>query len=247
MARMRQLSNAPAREALIDIRFEPPVSIEIIEQAATQMGSKFEKSAPIWEAFVGLKLDADGKHEATSNQTALGIRLDSIPPLHVIQYQTNGFTFSRLHPYGRWEDLLDAAKEAWGVMVKMVPPLLVTRLAVRYINEIRLPLPMEDFSDYLECLPEVPKGLPQAVSAFLQRVVIPDDQLKCVSIITQALEETSINMDSVTVVLDIDVFRNARIESGNDGAIWEAMEELRTQKNRMFFEHITERTAEMYE
>jgi uncharacterized protein (TIGR04255 family) len=248
MARIRQLSKAPVREALIDIQFESPVPIEVVHQVAERTGGTFEKSSPIWEAIVGLNIGADGTHEASSNSSARGVRLDSTSPPHVIQYRTNGFAFSRLPPYTTWEGLRDAAKEAWENLVRATSPFFINRLAVRYINEIALPIPFHDFSEYLECPPEVPEGLPQAVGAFLQRVIIPDDQFQCVSIITQALEDqSSIVKDSVTIVLDVDVHRRVHIESGNSEAIWTALEELRMQKNRMFFGHITEKTAEIYE
>jgi len=248
LARIRHLSKAPVREALIDIRFESLVPIEVIQQVVDRLTGKFEKASPIWEAMFGLNIGADGKHETSTNQSALGMRLDSTNPPHVVQYRTNGLTFSRLPPYSRWEELRDAARDAWAALVDAASPFVVTRVAVRYINEIVLPLPLVDFAVYLESPPIVPVGLPQGISAFLQRVVIPDDKLKCVSIITQALEDQSlIANDSVTVVLDVDVFRQVNIESGSSDAIWAVLEELRTQKNKMFFGHITEKTAETYE
>jgi uncharacterized protein (TIGR04255 family) len=69
-----------------------------------------------------------------------------------------------------------------------------------------------------------------------------------VTIVTQALEGPPSGGGTgafVTVLLDIDVFRTTQVAS-SDETIWSGLGALRDQKNRMFFEHITETTAELY-
>jgi uncharacterized protein (TIGR04255 family) len=247
----RLLARAPAREALIDIQFEPRVPIEIVREFEQRVGVSFERSTPIWEAMFELKFSKEeGTQQGGGKQSAVGVRLESSSPPHVLQCRTNGFTFSRLSPYGRWEDLREATRKVWAEFIALAPAFVVTRIAVRYINEIKLPLPIRDFSDYLTCPPEVPPTLPQAISAFLQRVVIPDQEHDCTSIITQALEDQAIIDEKgtfVVVLLDIDVFRMTQIESNNIEAVWSSLDTLRNQKNRMFFEHLTETTVEMFQ
>jgi uncharacterized protein (TIGR04255 family) len=78
---------------------------------------------------------------------------------------------------------------------------------------------------------------------------VPDDASNCTSIVTQALEDQpAIGNDgaSITVLLDIDVFRMTRIENADEAQVWGGLDELRLQKNRMFFEHLTEKTVEMF-
>ena len=248
MAIQRQLSKAPAREALIDIQFEPRAPIEVIQELEKRIGVDFKQSVPIWEAVFGVSINSQGMQETSTKPAPVGIRFDSDEPPHVLQCRTQGFTFSRLSPYGRWEDLRDAAKKYWLEFVSIGEPFVVTRVAVRYINEIKLPVTVNDFADYLTCPPTVPANLPQAVSSFLHRTVIPDVQSGSTSIITQALEDQAVTSEnpSVTVLLDVDVFRVVRIESTDTGAIWSSLDSLRVQKNHMFFEHITEKTLEMF-
>jgi uncharacterized protein (TIGR04255 family) len=121
---------------------------------------------------------------------------------------------------------------------------------VRYINEIKLPFPIIDFGEYLTCPPRVPDALPQGISGFLNRVIVPDEANKCVSIVTQAMEGQGplVSEDaSITILLDIDVFRTVRIQGDHFEEIWTGLDTLREQKNRMFFEHLTEKTVEMFE
>ena len=248
VARHRQLARAPIREALIDIQFEPPLPIELIDRFVSSVESSFSKKTDIWEAQFGLIL---GNPSPTphSMQKAIGRRLDSADGLYVLQCRSTGFTLSRLTPYGKWSDLRDEAFRLWSALARAVDSLTVTRIAVRYINQIAIPVPFGDFNEYLTCPPQLPDDVPQALSEFLVRVVIPDPSTRCVSIVTQALEgqpvETSTGA-SIAVLLDIDVFREGRLESAEMEQIWEGVDELRAQKNRLFFAHITEKAVELY-
>lgn len=121
-------------------------------------------------------------------------------------------------------------------------------MAVRFINLLPLPVPFDDFSEYLTAAPNVPPNLPQGLSAFLQRVVIVDPAQNRKAIVTQALEESEISVQTGTVgiFLDIDTFRVARVDSPNP-EVWAVLDQLRDFKNAIFFDHITEKTAELFQ
>ena len=105
MAAQRKLTKPPAREALIDIRFEPRVSMDDVQKFVVSVDQKkFEKRSAIWEAMVGVKV-GEGVPETSSTQSPVGCRLDDAGhPAHVMQCRLGSFTFSRLSPYGEWED-----------------------------------------------------------------------------------------------------------------------------------------------
>ena len=142
------LARAPAREALIDIQFEPRLPIEAVQAFAKLAEPEFRRNLDLWESVIGFGT-AGGAPGASATNTPIGKRLDSKDPPHVLQCRVNGFTFSRLSPYGRWEDLRFEAHRWWTSFRSAVHPGMVTRIAVRYINEIKLPLPIGDFSEFL--------------------------------------------------------------------------------------------------
>jgi uncharacterized protein (TIGR04255 family) len=221
--------------------------MDAINRFAQSIDASYGKKQALWEAVFGLNVGVGA--EASATHKAVGLRLESMDRPFVLQCRESGFTLSRLLPYGRWEDLQGEAQRLWALLQEQVGTLVVSRVAVRYINEIRIPLPMRDFGDYLTCPPKVPDNLPQAINGFLTRVIIPDEAANCVAIVTQALEGPPTEGPVgafVTVLLDIDVFRTIQIES-HDEAIWTGLGVLREQKNRMFFEHVTEATVELYE
>lgn len=247
MARQRHLSRAPAREALIDIQFEPRVSLEAIERFITIAEPEFQRKTDLWEAVIGLTPGED-QPQTNTRHAIIGKRLDSDQRSYVLQCRASGFTLSRLSPYGEWKDLRSEALRWWEIFRSTVQQQVVTRIAVRYINEIKLPLPMKDFEEYLTCPPRVPDSLPQGISGFLHRVIIPDESNNCVSIVTQAMEgQAPVNNSSITVLLDIDVFRIHRFQGKEVDEIWAALDVLRDKKNLLFFEHLTEKTVEMFE
>ena len=51
----------------------------------------------------------------------------------------------------------------------------MSRVALRYINQLELPLKHGDqFTQFLTSAPDLPEGAPQAVSQFLSRVMAHD-------------------------------------------------------------------------
>lgn len=247
----RHLSRAPLREALIDIQFEPRVPLERIDKFVAGLGSRFVAKGDLWETFFGLTHEASSNAPPTtqSSQSVVGRRLELDDGLYVLQCRVQGFTLSRLTPYGEWSDLEGETKRLWSGFLGVVGRLTVTRIAVRYINELKLPMPILDFGTYLTCPPKIPEGLPQGVISFLSRVVIPDEANGSVSVVTQALEgppNEGSGASTITVVLDIDVFRQTRLDSLRTEDVWSCLATLREQKNRMFFAHLTEKTVEMY-
>ena len=248
MAVRRHLKNAPIREALIDIQFEPQLSIDALNYFAEAVSSKYDKQTKIWQQSFGLEIVPEGDSKTISEQAIIGIRFDSEKLGHIVQVRVNGFTFSKLAPYKDWEEVKVAAQEAWRDFVKFSKPATVNRVAVRYINALEIPLPINDFSEYLTSSPQVPKELPQGLSAFLQRVVMVEPKTQYAAVVTQALEEpkSATQSNTITIFMDIDCFQVKQFETCNDD-LWTTFDGLRDFKNAIFFEYITERTAELFE
>jgi len=206
MAVQRHLRNAPIREGLINIQYEP-VSFEAIKAFSARIADGYGSSLDIWQAAIEFQLDGGGVPK--NSRSPNGCRFDSPKsgPPHVVMAQTTSFTYSRLKPYVDWEELRDAAQVMWDLFTSVAKPQRVNRLAVRYVNVMDLPLEHgEEFSEYLHAAPIIPSGLPQAVSAFLQRVVMVDRDTGDKAIVMQALEEPAALTESpnITVFLDID-------------------------------------------
>ncbi|MDD5037957.1 MAG: TIGR04255 family protein [Dehalococcoidales bacterium] len=244
MAKKRYLKNAPIQEALIDLRvrlssgFDPKSFINVSEQ----LSAEYPKNEPrrLIAGILGVK---EGKLITPEDKGVQGYFFKSEDEKNIVQFRMDGFTFSRLHPYTKWETVLLEAKRLWEIYHSVASPELITRIAVRYINRLDIELPIKDFGEYLTAPPTIPASLPQEISQFLNRMVIHEGD-KTINLV-QAMEPIT-EKKKIGIILDIDVFKIQ--ESGFDiEDIWSEFEQLRGIKNRVFFESITEKTARLYE
>jgi uncharacterized protein (TIGR04255 family) len=240
MAEIQHLEHAPIKEALIDIRAVATTSYEDIGLAHQQFAEQYPKVENIQKSEIGWKINPQEQTSSVEQQNKnVGYKFTSQDEKYIAQFRTDGFTFSRLEPYETWEAMRDEAKRLWQIYLEVAKPEAITRVAVRYINALRIPLPLNDFKEYLTAPPEVPEGLPQGVSGFLSRIGLKEPTIHADCIFTQALEEG--NQEEITVVLDIDAFMLSTFDA-NELHFWEKIEQLRNFKNQVFFKSITDKT-----
>ncbi len=249
MAKQRHLKNAPITEAIIDFRTKLPPTFEIknlmslLKEDLSDNFPKIEEQRFIKGGFDIKK----GKPVAAmpEDHGIHGYLLRPEDDKKVVQFRIDGFTYSQLKPYTYWKEFFSEAKELWKLYVDKAQPESVTRIAVRYINHIDLPLPITDLSKYLTAPPNVPKELPGSISRFLSKVVIYNSEIDISTNITQALEKST-KPNYITIILDIDAYKQGEFDS-NNGDIWPIFEKLHDIKNQIFFNSITEETARLFE
>jgi uncharacterized protein (TIGR04255 family) len=247
MPEIRYLSKAPIREAVIDIQVTPPVSLDALKEISGRLKDRPHSQNELWFAAIGFQINEDGQGSANAGRSPTGYRytFENLP--YVLQCQVNGFTFSHLPPYGNWEEMSKRAKELWEIYLETAKPENVSRIAVRYINSLQIPLPIMDFADYLNVPPLVPEGLPQSLASFLQSFVIVDNSTETVAVVTQVLEEQLPESKVATLIFDIDASKTYSGITPNTIKMWAILEELRNFKNRIFFKYLTEKTIRMFE
>lgn len=242
----RHLRNAPIKEALIDLQVALPqdAGIELLDKCDKEISEGYRTKKPIKVGTFGVNWSEDQPLTTTMDHEILGYRYESDDKTQVVQVRTNGFTFSKLERYTTWEDMKAEARRLWTVYADATSPEVITRVATRYINVMRIPLPIRDFEEYLTAPPQVPNNLPQGINSYLTRIVLPEPNLGAVGIITQALEK--LEKESAPIVLDIDVFVGKHFDASSE-EYWGCLEKLRTFKNQIFFGSITEKTGGLFE
>ncbi|MCH7574186.1 MAG: TIGR04255 family protein [Candidatus Marinimicrobia bacterium] len=239
MAKVQHLSNAPIREALIDIQveFQEGMTLESFSAFGEAIKNDYPKLGKTWTAEFNLKTE-NATGGMTSAQTGYVFR--SQDGHQVTQTRLEGFTFSRLNNYESWETFRTEAKRLWSLFADILRPLSITRIGCRFINEIQLEAAV-NLPDYITAIPPRIDGIPDQVEGFMSRVEVHYDDAPTNAIITQALR--IIDDEKVTLLLDIDVFR--KITFPGDGLLaWESIEDFREIKNKIFFSSITDKTVE---
>lgn len=249
MAKVREhLSRAPITEALIDLQVKPStdVTVESVRRMADVLRGRYEPQGPLFEVQARLAVTVQGPDTKTASRE-LGMRLQSRDGKYVVQARTNGLTVSRLEPYERWDALLEETRSLWGIYLQSIKAETITRVATRFINNLKLPMQAGDtFEMYLTASPQVPHDLPQGVLGFMQRVVVLKPELGLKANVIQLLQEGIAPPDHIPVILDIDVYKQvAMLPDSVD--IWPLLSELRTFKNEVFFASLTEAAIGLFE
>lgn len=235
------LTNAPITEALIDIRVKLPSTVDIKKIESIYEFIKEQYPEKKEQKIAKLKFKPD--ELKSSGAEINGYRYITSDKKQIVQVRLDGFTFNRLHPYIKWEQLRDETYRLWQIYKNITSTELITRVALRYINNLNIPMPIIDFGEYLTAPPIVPPELPQGVSGFLNRTVINEPYSGFNAIITHALEQIVTN--TAPIILDIDVFKY-QSEGMEEKNAWEIIEKLRDFKNKIFFSSITDKLKEMY-
>lgn len=239
--------NAPIAEAIIDlvVRPAPGLSMDLLEGVRDSDYSKKECIFVNEVQFNGAS--------TTTNQQPIGWRFGREDGLCFYQARLNGFSASRLAPYHRWDSFSQEVRRLWDNYRTNTRPLAVQRLSVRYVNRIDIPLPLNDFGDYLQTFPMVSPHLPQTLSSYLMSLTIPFGE-SVNAVITQAIlsgkaaEPAGLRStwkEALSLLLDIDVSLQVAAPPDED-EIWTQLEYLRKVKNHVFESCITDQTRELF-
>lgn len=246
MASVTHLSRAPIVEAVIDVglRFERAREATEFESYWEFVRNDYPNKQTRQNFAITVNANAAASERVVSELGGYVFR--SGDGTRVVQSRPDGFSFSRLRPYGSWEATLDDAWRLWLLYRNHFRPDRISRLAVRYINRLDLPGPSLDFDEYLLTGPRVPQNVPQGLSAFSSSLVIPGVRPQVLAIVRQSFDGSGLAQDIVPVILDIDAILECDISVEDDAAVMDALLELRTVKNQIFFGSLTDKAVELF-
>ncbi len=239
--------NAPITEALIDIRVahKPGISLERLKKFAAEVRGGYPNESPrdILQGQIDFSMS---NPQTQSSRTTVGYICHSSDRRQAVQARLDGFTFSRFAPYQDWHHLIDEARRLWTIFVAILEPMAALRVAVRYVNQINLPLKggTLNFEYYLRTFPKLEIDGDVLLEQFFLRLVMPQEDLSAQLILTEALLPPQ--GSSLGVILDIDLFRENLSLDVRTAEIWDMLEQFRARKNKYFEASITDTTRELF-
>jgi uncharacterized protein (TIGR04255 family) len=245
MAKPRKhLNKAPIVEAVIDIRVfrEPVVSPSTFAGLTPSIGQKYSAVESIHSFETRFGIESGRLIDPAQRRADLGWRYQA--GTEVVQFRVDGFTFSKLEPYTTWEEVFGEAFRLWEVYIGLAKPAQLSRIAVRYINRMRVS-GSRNISDFLEAPPMLPPPIPQILREFLTRVHVADEPRGSAAVVVQALEP-QFDPNIMSLLLDIDAYHELSL-APSDLDLPALFQELRELKNEIFYASITERSVEMYQ
>jgi len=245
----QSVPNAPITEALLDIQVARTEDVDFtaLEPFCDAIAAEYPTRRHRIEWQAAFSVSDDGPAIAASpGGGTVGYLLTSRDGSQIAQARVNGFSLSRLRPYQDWNRFRAEAQRLWEIYLEIAQPRMIERIALRYINRLELPLPFEDFREYVRTAPEIAPGLPQSLSHFLMQLHIPSSVHDAVAIVTETLEPPKDDGSLLPFILDIDAVRKGSLHP-NDPTLWERFEKLHALKNEIFFQTITEKTKALFQ
>jgi len=235
----RHFSRAPIIEAIIDIQIAGATEGLLEALAKAEMPAGYRQTGAIG-ALAGKFEFREENPIATAHGSRLGYRFQSADHKFVVQVRTNGFTFSRLAPYDRWETFVAEAEANWAHYRRIVdaPGTIIPQFSVRYINKLHMP-PGTEVSSYLRTYPQISAELPQVMTNSFMRVELDmGSEWPGAALILQQFYTQSDQPGQVAMILDNEI-RVPCAAPISDSALWKAIHKTRDLKNRYFLGCIT--------
>jgi uncharacterized protein (TIGR04255 family) len=249
--------HAPITEALIDFRVQY-ANADITLERLKGFGGLIRKEYPFMAARnivqAEVQFDVNRPNAAASSSAKIfGYIFHSEDRKQAVQVRLDGFTFTRFMPYENWWNLKAEALRLWTLFVSEFSPRIVNRVALRYVNQIHLPLKdgTLTFNHYLRAFPKIgdeDDDVKEMVEQVFMGLVLPQDDLQARLILTEWLlpAQSPSPADSVGVILDLDLAQESASFNAESTEIWALLDRFRERKNRYFESAITEATRELF-
>jgi uncharacterized protein (TIGR04255 family) len=240
-----QYKNAPIQEAVFDIRVDQVANSDInfIESFGKEHFPEYslqQKRVMMGGTF---KIAKDLPPEMNSSQSVLGTIFSQPDGNKKIQFRKDGYTYNMLKPYTNWEEFSDLSLKYWEDYRSNIKPNKITRIALRYINRIEVPLVEDfDFDNYFNNIPKIPSTLEQKFNRLFIQMQVPCDNTGINANITQTFDNPVEN--KLPFIIDIDVYKEITIQSSEE--LRGHFNELRNYKNEIFESLITDKTRELF-
>lgn len=237
---MPHYKKPPIQEALIDIKvtyeeFDIAIADRLYESVQESLPTKTARNA------LSFKLGPEGSSVKSSEVD--GYMLQSADGSRVLQVTKEGFTFSLVNNYESWESFYEEASGYWEAFKELMNPVTVTRIGLRYINKLELPVEFEKIPEYIKSQIELQSGAEQPTEIFT-RIVVPMSGHTC--IVTQATNQSLVDAANRGYIIDIDAFEESSFEASDTERVGTILGELREIKNTVFENSITDKTRELF-
>jgi len=240
------LSKAPIVEAVIEFRvlpgdtWEPEKLKGALITALPDYSKKIEETK---EFVYSLSMGGVSKKDDFG---CVGYKLTSDDGYCIVQFNKQGFVFSRVKKYEKWNKFSEEARLLWKIYIKLLRPKKVKRIGVRFINHMLATKAPFNLSSYFINSPEEKQVEGWNLGRFFhQDLLVVTDTPYYVNLIKTVLPPPP-NNEGGKVVIDIDVSINKDIDCDWVN-LTEHLAKIHDIKNQTFFKNITEDKIKEFE
>lgn len=238
-------NRAPVTEAIFEVQVELPqeITIEDLEQLCDKIKLEYptKRSRKRFEGKIEFKKDFPPASESIDLGVD-GFLNWSADEKQVVQFRLDGYSFSRLKPYSRWEKHFPEVIRLWSLFSTTTSPVRIKRIAVRFINVIEIPRESV-LQDYLVNYP-IPPSNGCILNNFFNRIEFNISDKNISAVVTQALANSNDPINR-SIILDIEVFKEINSQI-SENTIAEVFQVLRDVKNDVFKKSLTKKAGELF-
>jgi len=246
-----KLAKAPIVEAVLDIDCDmlPGQQFATLEQS---LRTAFIKEYPKFRAALiqtqQIETKADQPPQMSVHHAVQAFQFLQDDEKQITQVRTQGFSFNRLAPYTGFNDYLPQIERAWRLFIAKTSPIQTRGIRLRYINRILLPLESSggvELDSYFKIGPRLPDEKRFTLLGFLdqQSAVEPETG----NLINMVLTGQPIEQDKAPIIFDITVESSIKTEPDNWACILAKIESLRSLKNHIFVNTLTEKCLNLFQ
>jgi uncharacterized protein (TIGR04255 family) len=237
-----QRKNYPIIEAICEFRFDPasPWDVALPGLVSARLKPEFPKRKQR-RIFAGqLTPGPQGPIQQMTVVDRMQLYTESENAL--VQVNNHLLSVNVLAPYPSWEEFKPLIEQGLLAYRQVCSPVGVQRVGLRYINRIVIPGTRADLETYFDFRPYVGRNLPQNLTEFACRVVIPyEDRHGSLSL---QIRSEAARQDGLPVVLDLDLFTDDPAVATLDNAVdW--VDGAHTELDTVFRSSITDRTRDL--
>ena len=245
-----KLDHPPIVEAVVDIDcdFPPGFDLQKIEEAAAKaFGDRYPKHRQQHTAEHQVEIRAGAAHQIAARVGLQALQFVSEDERQLVQIRIRGFSFNRLAPYTGLDDYLPEIEATWKSCVKLTRPLKVLRVCLRYINRILLPLAEGKvrLEDFLQVSPRLPDEANLKFKGFLRQHIAVEESTG--NEVTLVLTTQPAEPKCLPLIFDIAAGRFENLDPEDWKGIGERIESLRSLKNRVFHNTLTDKCLNLFQ
>jgi len=235
---------APIVEAIIALDVAPALDDGLMAKLVSALETikgDYPDSEPLRKVQfqIGFQIGPNAEHLASqpppSQDELFGRKHVSADKRQLAVFRRDGFSFSRLPPYERWQTFRDEAKRLWKVYKDVASEQRITRWGLRYINRVDIPIkkPVEDFLTIYPELPPNADGSLRSINSSYMRVDGIVEEIPNGRLIIQQASLPAGRADFARLSLDFDI-SVAPLSEMSEESVWKSLETARTVKNKLF-------------
>jgi uncharacterized protein (TIGR04255 family) len=233
-------ARAPIVEVILQLDFAgAPTSPNELAAFTVDLAQTYPTRDELRGFEAQIQFGPQGMQAVTTQQAPpSGYQLKDAKSHRLVRAFPTAISFHEIQPYQGWASFIGEAHQVFGVYLRRVPRTELSRIGLRYINRIDLPLDAGEIRSWVRSAPDIPEGLPQLVSSYSSEMAMPQPDLPGVTAVMRQALLIPDSPLSIPVVVDIEMVCQASVPVP---ALWSFVEWLHERENMIFERTITDR------